>query len=84
MTLEHGDAVTLEDIPGVAVEVIVAREHDAPVQREGDRGDTAHDALVGVRHKLSVGPDVEESATGVIRPSPKRHPIREEPIIIII
>lgn len=84
MALEHSDTVALEGIPGVAVKVIVPSEHDAAVQREGDRGDAAHDALVGVRHKLSVGPDVEESATGVIRPSPKRHPIREEPIIIII
>ena len=81
--LEHSDTVALEGIPGVAVEVIVAREHDAPVQRERHGGDPAHDALVRVRHELSVSADIKESATGVIRTSTKGHPVREESIKII-
>lgn len=84
MALEHRDTVALEGIPGVAVEVIIASEHDTPVQRERHGGDTAHDTLVSVRHELSVSTDIKESATGVIRASTKSHPIREEPIKIKI
>lgn len=55
-----------ERVPDVAVEVVVAREQQAPALGEGDGGDAADDVVVGVHHQLLVGAQVEQPARGIV------------------
>lgn len=59
-------ALTLQRVPDIAVEVIVAREEQATAEREGYRRDATDDALVGVGNQFLVCPQVKEAAGGVI------------------
>lgn len=59
-------AFCFQGVPDVAVEVVVPGKQEAPAAGEGDRGDSADDALVRVHYELLVGPQVEEAAGGIV------------------
>jgi len=77
MAGKDADAVALEGVPDVAVEVVVAGEKVSPALRERHRGDPAQDVVGGVLHQLPVRPDVKQTARRVVRPCPERHPVGE-------
>lgn len=58
--------LTLQRVPDIAVEVIVAREEQATTEREGYRRDAADDALVGIGNQFLVCSQVKEAAGGII------------------
>ena len=78
MSRKDADALALERVPDVAVEVIVPGKEDAPGRREGDRGDAAEDIVVRVLVQLAVGSQVKQPARSVVRARPECLARREE------
>lgn len=70
--------VGLEGVPDVAVEVVVAREQEAPAPGEGHGRDPADDVVVGVSHELLIRAEVEQPAGSVVRASGKRVAVWKE------
>lgn len=58
--------LTLQRVPDIAVEVIIAREEQPTTEREGYGRDATDDALVGIGSQFLVCPQVEEAAGGVV------------------
>lgn len=65
VALKSGNLLALESVPDMAVEIVVAGEHEAARDGVGDGGDST-DAVAGVVKKLSVGSDVVKTAGGVV------------------
>ena len=70
----------LENIPHVAVMIIVTAEEEATRGRERHRGDTTNDGVLGVACQLSANTDVEKTARCVIRTRAESLAIREKPM----
>jgi len=68
---QQTSALLLQNVPDVAVEVVVAAKQKAAALRERHRRDSTDDVVVRVHADLLVGTDVEEQARGVVRPSRK-------------
>jgi len=78
MSGQSEDSLSLEGIPDIAVEVIVSGKEVSPRDREGDRGDSTEDGIVGVLHQISIGTNVKQSARGIVGSGSKSHSIGEE------
>ena len=60
------DTLSLERIPNIARPIIISTKQDAPGDGEGNRGDTTKDIIVRECVQLSIGPDIEEPARGIV------------------
>lgn len=69
---------SLQCVPHVAVEVIVAGEEQAAALREGYRRDAADDVVVRVHHELLISTQIKQATRGVVGAGRKSIPIREE------
>ena len=54
MSGKNSDSLSLEGVPHVAVEVVVACQEEPPALGEGHRCDTTHYHVVGVHHQLLI------------------------------
>ena len=79
MSGEHPDPFALERVPDITIVIVVSREQDPAGDGEGDRGDPAEDAVVGVRVELAIRAEVEKLALCVVRAGRECIAIGEEP-----
>ena len=70
--------LSLQGVPDVAVEVIVAGQEQSATLGESHGGDAADDVVVAVHHQLLVGTQVKQPAGGIIRACAKSIPIGEK------
>lgn len=54
MSSEYANSLSLQRVPYIAVEVVVASEEEATRDREGDRGDSAEHVVVSVLIEFAV------------------------------
>jgi len=77
VSLKGEDALSLEGVPNIAVEVIVSCEQVAAADGESNGSNTAEDVVVRVLHKLAVGTDIKQAARRIIGPASKGHSVGE-------
>lgn len=66
MASQDTDTLSLERIPNIARPIVISTKQDAPRDGEGNRGDTTKDIIVRECVQLSIGPDIEEPARGIV------------------
>lgn len=67
MTSKNTCTISLQRVPHVTVEVVVASQEQAAAFGESYGRDPADDVVVGVEQQLLVGAEVEEAARGIVR-----------------
>ena len=78
MPRQDADPFSLERVPDVAVEVVVAGKEQPTRDGEADRGDAAQDVVVRVLIQFAVGAEVKQPARGVVGTGRKGVAAREE------
>lgn len=78
MPLKSADSLAPENVPDLALEVIVASKKQSTRHGESDRGDTTNGLADRVSLQLSVRTNVKQPAGCIIRASTKRVAVREE------
>jgi hypothetical protein len=80
VALEGSDLLSLQRIPHVAVEVVVAGEEVSSADGERDGGDTAQNVVVRVLHDLAMSANVKETARRIVRTGTEAQSIGEVPM----
>ena len=75
---EDPSSLGFHGIPDVAVEVVVAGQQQSAALAERHARDAADNIVVAVHRQLLIRPDVEESASRVVRARRESESIREE------
>lgn len=75
---ENSSSLGLHGIPDVAIEVVVAGQQQSTALAERYTRDTADNIVVAVHRQFLIRPNVEESASSVVRARRESVSIREE------
>jgi hypothetical protein len=78
MPRQSSHTLSLDCVPHLTVEVVIAGKEQAARVREAERRDSAENALVAVRNQFFISTEIEETARSIIRARGKGLSIREE------
>lgn len=79
MTGQDSHSFSLQDVPYVAIVIVVPGKEQSARDGKADRSHAAEDVVVLIDVQFSVRSEVEESARGVIGSGPDGLAVREEP-----
>lgn len=80
MALQNTDSLSLQRIPYVTVEIVVASKEVSSADGESYGSNAAQNVVVCVLHEFLVRTNIEETARRVVRPSTEAETVREIPV----
>lgn len=78
MTGQDSHSFSLQDVPYVAIVIVVPGKEQSARDREPDRSHAAENVVVLIDVQFSVRSEVEESTRGVVGSGPDGLAVREE------